>query len=106
MSWADIASWAVWAVLLLVQNASFTWVSRARNSRSLGYHALASVASNGVWFIGLGLAIDKIHDAMRAESWTLLAATVVFYTTFTVLGSVGAHHLLMTRIETGNRRVG
>lgn len=101
-----MTDWIVWAGLLLAQNAAFTWVSRARNSRSLGYHAIASVASNGVWFLGLGLAINKVNEAMRADDWTLLALTAAFYTTFTVLGSVGMHHLLMTRVERGARRVG
>ena len=37
-----------WALLLILQNMAFTWVSRARNSGSLGYHAIASICSNGV----------------------------------------------------------
>jgi hypothetical protein len=99
-------TWLLWALLLLAQNASFTWVSRARNSRSLGYHAIASVGSNGVWFISLGFAVDKLQDAMRAESWGPFVFTAVFYTVFTVIGSVGAHHFLMTHVEKGKRSVG
>lgn len=99
-------TWALWALLLLLQNASFTWVSRARNSRSLSYHALAAVGSNGIWFLSLGLAINKVNDAMRSDSWGLMAYTASFYAVFTVIGSVGMHHLLMTHIERGNRRVG
>jgi hypothetical protein len=34
----------------ILQNASFTLVSRARNSKSLLFHAIASVFSNGIWF--------------------------------------------------------
>lgn len=99
-----MADWALWGVMLLIQNASFTWVSRARNSRSLSYHALASVASNGVWFLNLGLAIDKLTAAWA--SWPLLAFTAAFYTAFTVAGSVGMHHFLMSKVERGDRRVG
>lgn len=98
-----MTTWLLWATLLLAQNASATWVSRARNSRSLGYHALASIASNGVWILSLGMAIDKLAEARNAGAWPRLAATVAFYVTFTVIGSVGAHHLLMTRVETGRR---
>ena len=101
-----MTGWALWGALLLIQNASFTWVSRARNSRSLGYHALASVASNGVWFLNLGLAVDKLNEARSAESMALLVGTAAFSTVFTVAGSVGAQHLLMTKVETGSRRVG
>jgi O-antigen/teichoic acid export membrane protein len=101
-----VIGWALWALLLLLQNGSATWVSRARNSRSLAYHALASIGSNGIWLLSLGFAVDKVSGAWRAESWGLLAATAAFYTVFTVAGSVGAHHLLMTRIERGDRKVG
>lgn len=97
-------SWFLWAAMLLVQNASFTWVSRARNSKSLGYHAVAAIASNGVWFLNLGVAVDKLSEARHNASWVLFACTALFYTAFTVIGSVGAHHFLMTRVEKGARR--
>jgi hypothetical protein len=96
--------WVIWAGMLLLQNAAFTWVSRARNSTSISYHALASVCSNGVWFLNLGLAVDKINSAWG--SWGLLLLTATFYTVFTVVGSVSAHYFLMTKIETGKRKVG
>ena len=35
-------------LLVILQNASFTLVSRARNSPSLMYHGIASVLSNGM----------------------------------------------------------
>jgi O-antigen/teichoic acid export membrane protein len=96
-------SWVVWAVVLLLQNASFTLVSRARNSRSLSYHAIASVLSNGIWFLSLGLAVNKLTEA---ETWGQIAFTAAFYTVFTVIGSVGMHHVLMEYVETGKRKVG
>jgi hypothetical protein len=99
-------AWALWGAMLLIQNASFTWVSRARNSKSLAYHALAAVASNGVWFLNLGVAVNKLNDAWAADSLWLLVVTALFYTTFTVIGSVGMHHILMTKVERGSRRVG
>jgi hypothetical protein len=101
-----MTGWFLWGALLLVQNASFTWVSRARNSRSLAYHAIASIASNGIWFLSLGIAVNKVAEAQASGSWGLFAGTALFYTAFTVAGSVGAHHFLMTRIETGARKVG
>lgn len=93
-------SWVLWGLMLLVQNASFTWVSRARNSKSISYHAVAAIASNGVWFLNLGVAVDKLREAHGAQ----FALTALFYTAFTVIGSVGAHHVLMTRVEKGTRR--
>lgn len=92
-------SWIAWALLLLAQNASFTWVSRARNSKSLGYHAIASVFSNGVWFVSLAVAMDKVQDALLVGDWSLFGFTALYYTFFTVVGSVGMHHFLMTKVE-------
>jgi hypothetical protein len=98
--------WMLWAILLIAQNASFTWVSRARNSGSLGYHAMASVASNGVWIIGQFMIFDMFVQARQAENLFLLTAVCLYYTLFTVLGSVGMHHVLMKYVESGKRKVG
>jgi hypothetical protein len=38
-------------LLTILQNASFTWVSRARNSGSYKNNAIASVFSNGIWLL-------------------------------------------------------
>lgn len=55
-----------WALFLVLQNASFTFVSRARNSGSYALHAAAAVCSNGVFvanqFISLGLLMDALHS--------------------------------------------
>jgi hypothetical protein len=99
-------SWLLWGVVLLAQNASFTLVSRARNSASLAYHAIAAVFSNGVWFLALAIGVDKIAAAREASSTRLFLATLAFYTAFTVVGSVSAHHLLMKYVEKGKRKVG
>jgi hypothetical protein len=49
--------------LTILQNASFTLVSRARNSNSIKYNAIASVFSNGIWvlvFRQLAMNLDDI----------------------------------------------
>jgi hypothetical protein len=99
-------SWLLWAIVLLIQNASFTWVSRARNSGSVKYHAVASVFSNGVWFASQVVVVNKITDALAAGDWPLMIATGAFYTLFTVIGSISMHHFLMTRVEKGKLKVG
>jgi predicted permease len=96
-------SWLLWAALLIGQNAAFTWVSRARNSGSLPYHAIAAVFSNGIWIISMFLVVDKLREAKGADEIALVAA---FYTLFTVIGSVGMHWLSMRYFETGKRKVG
>jgi hypothetical protein len=51
---------ALWPVALLgfAQNLSHTFVSRGRNSGSLGYHMLASIFSNGIYISLLVLSIS------------------------------------------------
>jgi hypothetical protein len=99
-------SWVLWAVLLLIQNASFTLVSRARNSGSLGYHAIAAVFSNGIWFLSQVIVVDKIVTALRSHNWSLIAITALFYTIFTVIGSISMHYVSMKYLEKGKRKVG
>lgn len=45
--------WLIIKILLLayIQNISFSIVSRARNRNNMMYHAIASVFSNGIWFL-------------------------------------------------------
>lgn len=91
--------WVVWAILLLAQNASFTLVSRARNSNSLGYHALAGLGSNGIWFAGQFILFQKMFDILKTGSWGAAAGVGLFYTVFTLIGSVGMHWIAMHKLE-------
>jgi hypothetical protein len=61
----------LWFLLLVLQNAAFTWVSRARNSGSIGYHAIAAVFSNGIPFDLHGC---QARDATRRNNtvWNCL----------------------------------
>lgn len=94
--------WLVWGLMLIAQNASFTWVSRARNSGSLGYHALASVFSNGIYIVSMFFVIDKF----KAAGPSGIATVAVFYTLCTVTGSVFMHWFSMKYLEKGKRKVG
>lgn len=99
-------TWVLYAFMLLLQNASFTWVSRARNSKSIGYHAIAAVGSNLTYFLNLIIGINLINAALASGSYLRIGATAGFYTVFTVIGSIAMHHLLMKYIEKGKRKVG
>lgn len=94
--------WILWGVLLIVQNASFTLVSRARNSNSLFYHAWASVFSNGVWIASQFILVDKFIDILKEANWTLGILTAVFYVACTMAGSLGMHWLALNKIEKRN----
>lgn len=75
--------------LVVLQNAGFTLVSRARNSKSLVYHAVAAVASNGIWLLVIRqvvLNLDRI-DLM------------ITYLVGSVLGSIAMHYIAMRFFE-------
>lgn len=93
--------WASWGVLLLLQNASFTWVSRARNSGSIWYNGVASIFSNGIWMVGQSIIIVNIAQS-KAPLWLM----VVFYAAVCSVGSVISQWLLMKYVEKGSRKVG
>lgn len=75
--------------LVILQNASFTLVSRARNSNSLLYHAIASVLSNGIWLLVIRQVVINFNN------WQLMVAYVVG----AVIGSVIMHHIAMKYFE-------
>lgn len=97
----------IWSVLLLLQAGANTFISRARNSGSYGMHAIAAVASNGVWFINQIVSIDLILGVIHDGRVTARAAALlILYVGCTVAGSVGMHWIGKTYIEKGARRVG
>lgn len=75
--------------LVVLQNASFTLVSRARNSSSILYHTIASVLSNGIWL----LVIRQV--VLNLDSLVLMLT----YLVASVLGSIGMHYIAMKFFE-------
>lgn len=101
-----VAFWLTWAVVLLAQNFSFTFVSRARNSGSLSRHIKASLMSNGVWFLSQIFAINTITAIITGKLGIGLAVLAgLFYTAFTVVGSILAHYISL-KTEKGSGAVG
>lgn len=75
--------------LTILQNASFTLVSRARNSNSLSYHAISSVLSNGIWLLVIRNVVNNF------DNWELM----VTYVVGSVAGSVIMHFVAMNYFE-------
>lgn len=98
--------WIIWAIILMLQNGSTTWASRARNSGSVAYHSIAAVFSNGIWFVSFTFLTDSVLAAAAAGSMLNWIGLLAFYITFTVTGATIAHHLSMTYLETGKRQIG
>jgi len=98
--------YAIWGVFLLVQNASFTFVSRARNSGSYALHAIAALTSNGVFIMAQFVSLGILIDAVKTGTWAEAAFICAFYTVFTVIGSITMHWVSINYIEKGKRKVG
>ncbi|MBK9223349.1 MAG: DUF1145 domain-containing protein [Saprospiraceae bacterium] len=75
--------------LVILQNASFTLVSRARNSQSLMYHGIASVFSNGIWLLVIRQVVTNFD---RIE-------LMITYLVGSVIGSLGMHYIAMKYFE-------
>ena len=99
-------NYVAWAIFLVLQNAGFTFVSRARNSGSYALHAVAAIASNSVWITSQFISLGIIIDTIKTGTWVQRITIGAFYTTFTVLGSVLMHWVGVNFIEKGKRRVG
>lgn len=93
-----MTNFIIWAILLVLQNASHTLSSRAKNSRSLAYNAVASTLSNGVWF-GSQFFIVKTLVGFTDRGWLYIVGVFLFYTFFTVVGSLLSHWLAMRFFE-------
>jgi uncharacterized membrane protein YfcA len=72
-------------LLAFAQNVSFTIVSRSRNRSSFSYHMIASVFSNGIWFL-------TFRQLLLADMNYVL---FVPYTIGTVSGSLSGAKLSM-----------
>jgi len=82
--------------LTILQNASFTLVSRARNSSSIAFHSIAAIFSNGIWL----LVIRKI--IMNLDSLEMMLS----YLCGAVIGSILMHFVSMKYFEKGKRKIG
>ena len=75
--------------LTILQNASFTLVSRARNTNSIIFHTVAAILSNGIWLLVIKQVVTNFNN------WILM----VTYLVGSVIGSVSMHYLSMNYFE-------
>ncbi len=75
--------------LTILQNASFTLISRARNSNSISYHAIASVLSNGIWLLVIKNVVSNFDKP----------ELMISYLIGSVIGSVSMHYVAMKYFE-------
>jgi hypothetical protein len=80
-----------------VQNAAFTWVSRARNQGDMRWLLVAAVASNSVFFVIQVFLMSAIWRALTAGAMWKIAVTGAVYVAFTSWGTTAAHRALVRR---------
>lgn len=98
--------WVAWSLALVWQNYAFTRVSRARNSGSLKAHALASIQSNGVWFLQSLFVYSAFMNILTGKAGVIKAiGAALYYTAFTMAGSLYAHYVSLKK-EKGASAVG
>lgn len=91
-----MTEWLIWGVLLILQNASHTATSRARNSkgtRGLWYNGIASTFSNSIWFASQFFIVNMLINVKDKPA--AFALTCLFYVVLTATGSVAAQWYLM-----------
>jgi len=71
--------WILWALLLIIQNFAFTMVSRARNSKSIVYHAMAALFSNGIWFASQFILVGMFMRVIKDADWQLAVLGGMLY---------------------------
>lgn len=75
--------------LVMLQNASFTLVSRARNSDSIIFHAVSATISNTIWLLVIRQVVINLDD------WKFMCVYIVG----SVIGSILMHHVSMKYFE-------
>lgn len=75
--------------LTILQNASFTLVSRARNSDSISYHTIASILSNGIYLLVLMKIVTNLSNI----------PLMITYLIGSVIGSISMHYVAMKYFE-------
>jgi hypothetical protein len=83
--------WITWGVLIALQNAMFTWTSRARNSDSLLSHAIAIPIAQLVYFGCSLFALDNGLKVIKQHDWVAGTFQVALYVCCTSIGSLSTH---------------
>ena len=104
------------SMLAFIQNMTFTWASRSRNSGSPKHHRYAAWGSNGVWLLTNLTALSMILDPLKAGDFLQALPYMIVYTISTTEGSVFMMKILLGTVnvpvlsrllvEKDNRKVG
>lgn len=88
-----------WCFILAVQQFSFVVVSRARNSNNLWYGGIASVFSNGIWFLQYLFLTDGVMKVLKDSDWTEATKMGILYVLVNAVFAVLAQKVCMKWFE-------
>lgn len=88
-------TWILWAMMLLAQQGSSTWTSRAKSQDNTKKLAVASFFGNLIWFVSQVIIVDNVSSALKSHEYFRIGYTAFFYTFFCVGGNVLAHKILI-----------
>lgn len=103
--------WLLWGVLIAIQNAMFTWTSRARNSDKILQHAIAIPIAQCVYFLCSLFALDNGIKVVREGNYAAGAAQLLLYMFCTSVGSLSSHWIalrhkkLKTKVRSSQERL-
>lgn len=97
--------WVYWAVILYIQQFTFLFSGRAKNSGNLKYSAIAGLFSHSSWFVANIYFVSSILAYRDSPLW-VKALVCLFYVTFTISGTVSAQWIALKHLEKGTMQVG
>ena len=97
-------TWLAWAVLMILQTAGFTWLTRARVAESMREHATAIIANRIVTFFAWLLGMDQALQILKFHELWRGAATLALLVACDLVGGLGAQKVLVNLLEKRNRK--
>jgi Na+(H+)/acetate symporter ActP len=87
--------------ILIAQQFSYVLVSRARNSNSIMYGTIGSVASNCTYFVGQILMVDQFMKILRESNMHHAIVLGAIYITTMTLTASASQWICMRWFEKG-----
>jgi hypothetical protein len=96
----------IWWIILFLQGASFTWVSRARNSGSIKYAAFAGITSHALWFLSQIFIVTSVIDLAKDGDLPQILWSGFIFVSSMVSGQIAMMYASLKYFEKGKRQVG
>lgn len=94
----------LWALLIMVQDAAATLLTRATTSNSPLFHAVTSAIYNSIWFASLFILVGPIYHQVNSLDRGVEIGAI--YVVANLIGGVPMHFISMRWLEKGKRRIG